>query len=1212
MLRLDHGRSIGWPLPGWAPLRTSDIALALALSVLVPASARGDEIFASVGNFGSGGYGPNAVVQQAAQGVADRLNAQSPSFVLGLGDMLYGPYPTNTFLEFQPLGPSGDPSFETFVGDLYGQYIKQSALVPNGGSTMNFFPVLGDHDWHHETIQIDEETGMSIGPAVLGYDTTVNITTDPTFYTNAQTVYAGAQSYLSGANTNHANTQFGLTTVYDKVTIFGAPDTPENGDTYETYFSGLYGLTTSQTASTAPVRWYDTLQGDVHIFALSTDTNELFQGGLKSIDIQDSGTSADNLANSSQGQWFTAALNASTATWNIVETHQPIASASTPQEGYYTSGVTPQGHMSTAYMQWFDDTKVDLVISAHIHGFERLYNNGVTYINNGAGGSWQQFHYFCEQPGATNSCENTYEVDPNFGGAAGTTWSNNDMIALTQMQVGNTFGFQLFMASDTNNYLESQFWGSTDPGNANGDGANWTLLDDFFILKNGMISASQAQTATGLELKAPNGVSSGFGIIDTSGASGPITLAALINGPGQLVVDGGGTLILERPNVATSAPSVYSGKNYSFMPSGARNTYSGGTYVTGGSTLQIAKDSLLGAASGALTLDAGTLKASKAFSSSRAIVLGSGNGAINTNGNQVTLSGEIAGSGALTKLGADRLILAGSSSYTGPTAVNQGTLAVNGSIVSDVSVNSGGMLGGTGRVGALTVASGGGVGPGNSIGTMTVNGNFTLAAGAVYAVEANAAGQSDKVIVKGTVNLTGSVLRVLAANGNYSTETKYTIVDNDGTDPVTGTFASISSSLAFLVPTVFYNGGTGNDVVPTLERNGTFFSDVAQTRNQRAVAGALDQFPTGNALFLSILNQTTDGARQAFDALSGEIHATVTGMLADDSRYVREAVLGRLMQAGHAGEALSAGGPQVASLDSQAMALGSPLAGDGKSLVAPEREPLAFWTRAYGAWGDFNGDGNAATADRDLGGFVSGMDANIGGSWRVGLATGASFSSVDVDARYSSADVESYTLGGYLGGMAGAFALRGGGMWAWNDIETSRAVVFPGFFERQKASYNADTGQLFGEVAYPTQMGGMAFEPFGGLAYVSIDTDTLKEHGGSLASLRGDADQDVGYATLGVRAATTMRWGTMQLVPNLSVAWQHAFDALTPDATLAFASTGIGFTVYGVPLAQDTALIDAGMDFAVGPSTTAGVSYTAQFGDGVSDNGVKGRFTWIL
>ncbi len=43
--------------------------------------------------------------------------------------------------------------------------------------------------------------------------------------------------------------------------------------------------------------------------------------------------------------------------------------------------------------------------------------------------------------------------------------------------------------------------------------------------------------------------------------------------------------------------------------------------------------------------------------------------------------------------------------------------------------------------------------------------------------------------------------------------------------------------------------------------------------------------------------------------LVGEIHATVAGTLADDSRYVREAVLGRLMQANYTG-----GDTQLASL----------------------------------------------------------------------------------------------------------------------------------------------------------------------------------------------------------------------------------------------------------------------------------------------------------
>jgi outer membrane autotransporter protein len=519
-------------------------------------------------------------------------------------------------------------------------------------------------------------------------------------------------------------------------------------------------------------------------------------------------------------------------------------------------------------------------------------------------------------------------------------------------------------------------------------------------------------------------------------------------------------------------------------------------------------------------------------------------------------------------------------------------------------------------MGGLKVNNGGTLAPGNSIGTFTVNGPFVLNPGAVFEVDVNAKGKSDKVIVTSpTIDLTRSTLRVLAAIGNYQPTTEYVIIDNETNSVPGGEFKKVTTNLAFLTPSVENVVMIDNtvDVVLTLTRTSAFAS-VAQTRNHRVVAGALDQFPTGHPLFLAVLNQTAAGAQQAFEVLSGETHATVAGVLADDSRYVREAVLGRLMQASHTSGsetqmALAAGGPQVASLDSQAYALGY----NGKSLVEPERAPLAFWTRAFGAWGDFNGDGNAASANRDLGGFISGMDAQVSGSWRVGLATGASFSNVDVDARYSAADIETYHLGGYLGGMTGAFALRGGGMWAWSNIDTSRAVMFPGFFERQKSSYDADTGQLFGEVAYPARMWGMALEPFAGLAYVSVDADNFHERGGSFSALRGrGTDENVGYTTVGLRAGQTVHWQSLVVTPHISAAWQHAFDDVAPDAALAFASTGIGIAVYGVPLTEDSALLDAGLDFALGPRTTAGVSYTGQFGNGISDNGVKGRFTWLF
>jgi autotransporter-associated beta strand protein len=83
--------------------------------------------------------------------------------------------------------------------------------------------------------------------------------------------------------------------------------------------------------------------------------------------------------------------------------------------------------------------------------------------------------------------------------------------------------------------------------------------------------------------------------------------------------------------------------------------------------------------------------------------------------------------GSLVKVGTGTLTLSGINTYTGPTTVNAGTLAVNGSIASSpVTVNAGAMLAGTGTVGGGTFA------PGNSPGTMTVQGNLAVQSGAIY------------------------------------------------------------------------------------------------------------------------------------------------------------------------------------------------------------------------------------------------------------------------------------------------------------------------------------------------------------------------------------------------------------------------------------------------------------------------------------------------
>ncbi|HGE8450858.1 TPA: S8 family serine peptidase, partial [Serratia marcescens] len=127
-------------------------------------------------------------------------------------------------------------------------------------------------------------------------------------------------------------------------------------------------------------------------------------------------------------------------------------------------------------------------------------------------------------------------------------------------------------------------------------------------------------------------------------------------------------------------------------------------------------------------------------------------------------SNDISGHGGLTKQGIGTLVLTGNNTYAGPTLVNQGRLAVNGSVTSAVSVQNGGIVGGSGTVGSLTARQGGTVAPGNSIGTLNVAGNVSFEPGSRYAVEVGPNGQSDRIQSGGSATIGGGEVAVTLEN----------------------------------------------------------------------------------------------------------------------------------------------------------------------------------------------------------------------------------------------------------------------------------------------------------------------------------------------------------------------------------------------------------------------------------------------------------------
>ena len=339
-------------------------------------------------------------------------------------------------------------------------------------------------------------------------------------------------------------------------------------------------------------------------------------------------------------------------------------------------------------------------------------------------------------------------------------------------------------------------------------------------------------------------------------------------------------------------------------------------------------------------------------------------------GFSATIGSVLQGSGGLVKTDLGKLILSGNNTYTGVTNVNGGILDVNGSLVSTVTVNNGGTLKGNGTIGGLNVASAGTVAPGNSIGTLNVSGNVAFAAGSTYQVEINTAGQSDKIIATGKATLSGGTVQVIAANGLYSPSTRYTILTANG--GVSGTFAQLTttSNLAFLTPTLSYDA---DDVFLRLAPQTATFPSVALTRNQASTAAAVQTLGLGNPIYNAVVGQSVAGAQQAFDALSGEIHASAVTAAFEDQRLPRDAIFDRLS------------GPLETPLLGAASTMTGAYAADLPSRKGPVLAPVAvqmmqprlfgLWGQGFGDWGKTNGDHNAAKLTRDTGGFIIGADA---------------------------------------------------------------------------------------------------------------------------------------------------------------------------------------------------------------------------------------------
>ena len=641
-------------------------------------------------------------------------------------------------------------------------------------------------------------------------------------------------------------------------------------------------------------------------------------------------------------------------------------------------------------------------------------------------------------------------------------------------------------------------------------------------------------------------VGAGSSINFRSVAGTPYVFAPAIGGEGDIVAFSGTTVL-------TADSGLFSGT----------------TTIDSGATLQLGNGASTGALGGTIALgDDSTL-------------------AVNRTGT-LALGGVISGTGGFAQRGSVVTRMTATNTYTGGTVVNGGTLLVDGSIAgSAVSVNDTGVLGGAGAVGATTIATGGTLAPGNSIGTLNIVGNLSFAAGSFFQVEANAAGQADRIALTGAATISGGTVNVLAAAGNYAPSTVYTILSAIG--GVTGTFSDVTSNLAFLTPELGYGANT---VTLTLTRNAVSFCSVGDTFNQCSTGGAIELLGTGNAVFDGVVRLDAATARDAFDQLSGEAHATLAGVLVEDGRFVRDAATNRV-------RAAFGDHPDEMPL----------MAYDGPgALPGSDADRSAAWVHTFGSWRDRGGDGNASALERSTGGVLFGVDGAVAEDLRLGVLGGFANSSFNVPARTSAGRVESWHIGIYGGGRVGAIGLSAGAAYSWHGIETTRLVAFPAFADWVAADYRASTLQVFGEASYTFDIGDATIEPFAGLAHVRFSTDGFTETGGAGALTMAAYRPDVTFSTIGLRGDFRLPLQGIDARATGMVGWRHAFGDVVPTASPAFAGGGT-FPVLGLPIARDTAVVETGLALDFSPRSTLGISYSGQFGSGAFEHGARASFS---
>jgi autotransporter-associated beta strand protein len=387
------------------------------------------------------------------------------------------------------------------------------------------------------------------------------------------------------------------------------------------------------------------------------------------------------------------------------------------------------------------------------------------------------------------------------------------------------------------------------------------------------------------------------GTFDATNASGTTLTFTSLAGTGSVAVGAHGLVLNTASGTSTVFAGVISDKIVGNVSGGASltvsgsgiqvlsgdNTYTGGTTISSGATLQIGNGNTKGSVIGNV-VDNGTLRFYRLDSS--------------------TFANTISGSGSVVQAGIGTTILTGTNTYSGTTTISAGTLQIGD------GTTTGSIAGTTGIVDNGTLAFSPAAGTTTTINTaISGSGNVSILTGTVILTSANTyegvtriaknatlvltdtanLTHSDSVAINGTLDLTGltagTTLTSLSGEntGAVNLGTQNLILSSAST-----TFAGVitgSGGITLQSGTQILTGASTGYTGPTVLNGGTLTVSGAGSIENSAVAVNSGATLTGTGK-VGAITVASGGAVQAGAAGAGTLTSTGNVTFASGSSYV--------------------------------------------------------------------------------------------------------------------------------------------------------------------------------------------------------------------------------------------------------------------------------------------------------------------------------------